>query len=368
MNVHKACGPDNVSARVIWERRGELARPLTIPFTKSWSGEYSRAGGRRPTSSQSTKKGSRKLLENYRSVSLLPLFGKIMERCVYDTLLTHVQPALSPRQHGFLPRRSCDTNLATLLKTAWESLSSDHQTDVIYTDYSAAFQSVNHKLLLYKLERSYHISGNAIKWLQSFLSDRKQRVTVNGKSSAWTSVRSGTPEGSQLSPLLFALFVNDLADKIQTNILLFADHVKLYHKITCPHDAELLQTDLNHLVTWSNDWKLHLNPSKCHSFRMTLKRKPILATYKIQLCTLEHVEKVRDLGVWLDSKLTFSAHIDFIVGKANRAMGVLIRSLRDWPNGGTTADGPHSGSIFRQRSFSPRVPTDASYGAVPQKA
>ena len=89
------------------------------------------------------KKGSRKLPENYRSVSLLPLFGKIMERCVYDTLLTHVQPPLSPRQHRFLPRRSCDTNLATLLKTAWESLSSGHQTaDVKYTDYSAAFQSV----------------------------------------------------------------------------------------------------------------------------------------------------------------------------------------------------------------------------------
>ena len=254
--------------------RNRLARPLTILFTKSlergvFPGRWAEAN-----IVPIHKKGSRKLPENYRSVSLLPLFGKIMERCVYDTLLTHVQPALSPRQHGFLPRRSCDT-----------------------TDYSAAFQSVNHKLLLYKLERSYNISGNAIKWLQSFLSDRKQRVTVNGKSSAWTSVRSGTPEGSQLSPLLFALFVNDLADKIQTNILLFADDVKLYHKITCPHDAELLQTDLNHLVTWSNDWKLHLNPSKCHSFRMTLKRKPILATYKIQLCTLEHVEKVRDLGV-----------------------------------------------------------------------
>ena len=346
LNVHKACGPDNVSARVIWECREELARPLTILFTKSlergvFPGRWAEAN-----IVPIHKKGSRKLPENYRSVSLLPLFGKIMERCVYDTLLTHVQPALSPRQHGFLPRRSCDTNLATLLKTAWESLSSGHQTDVIYTDYSAAFQSVNHKLLLYKLERSYNISGNAIKWLQSFLSDRKQRVTVNGKSSAWTSVRSGTPEGSQLSPLLFALFVNDLADKIQTNILLFADDVKLYHKITCPHDAELLQTDLNHLVTWSNDWKLHLNPSKCHSFRMTLKRKPILATYKIQLCTLEHVEKVRDLGVWLDSKLTFSAHIDFIVGKANRAMGVLIRSLQTGRTAGRLQTGPILAAYF----------------------
>ena len=132
LNVHKACGPDNVSARVIWECREELARPLTILFTKSlergvFPGRWAEAN-----IVPIHKKGSRKLSENYRSVSLLPLFGKIMERCVYDTLLTHVQPALSPRQHGFHPRRSCDTNLATLLKTAWESLSSGHQTDVIY--------------------------------------------------------------------------------------------------------------------------------------------------------------------------------------------------------------------------------------------
>ena len=97
---------------------------------------------------------------------------------------------------------------------------------------------------------------------------------------------------------------------------------------------------------WSNDWKLHLNPSKCHSFRMTLKRKPILATYKIQLCTLEHVEKVRDLGVWLDSKLTFSAHIDFIVGKANRAMGVLIRSLQTGRTAGRLQTGPILAAYF----------------------
>ena len=236
--------------------------------------------------------------------------------------------------------------MATLLKTAWESLSSGHQTDVIYTDYSSAFQSVNHKLLLYKLHRSYHVSGNAIKWLQSFLTDRKQRVTVNGKCSAWTSVRSGTPEGSQLSPLLFALFVNDLADEIQTNALLFADDVKLYHKITCPGDSELLQTDLDRLATWSKHWKLYLNPSKCHSFRVTLRRKPVLTTYKIQNCSLKHVEKVRDLGVWLDSKLTFVAHLDFTVRKANRALGVLIRSLQTSRTAGRLQTGPILAAYF----------------------
>ena len=346
LNVYKACGPDNVSARVIWECRNELALPLAILFSKSvergiFPGRWAEAN-----IVPIFKKGSRKLPENYRSISLLPLFGKILERCVYDTLLTHVRPVLDPRQHGFVPGRSCDTNLASLLKTAWGSLSSGHQTDVIYTDYSSAFQSVNHKLLVHKLHRSYNVSGNAIHWLQSFLSDRKQRVTVNGKNSAWTPVRSGTPEGSQLSPLLFALFVNDLPDKIQTNILLFADDVKLYHKITCPNDSKMLQTDLNCLASWSKDWKLNLNPSKCHSFRMTLKRTPIQTTYNIQHCDLNHVEKVRDLGVWLDTKLTFAVHIDVIVGKANRALGVLIRSLQTGRTAGRLQTGPILAAYF----------------------
>ena len=116
--------------------------------------------------------------------------------------------------------------------------------------------------------------------------------------------------------------------------------------------------DTDHLVTWSEEWKLHLNPSKCHSFRMTLKRKPILTTYKIQLCALKHVEKVRDLGVWLDSKLTFAAHVDFIVAKANRAMGVLMRSLQT----GRTAGRLQTGLILA--AYFGKVRSVLEYGCV----
>ena len=154
---------------------------------------------------------------NLRAVSLLPLLGKVLERVVYNSLLQHVKAALTNAQHGFLPRRSCETNLATLLKTAWDSIPENSQTHVIYTDYSAAFQSVNHSLLLHKLHHSYHVSGTMLNWFSSYLKNRKQRLVVNGKCSDWTNVTSGTPEGSLLSPLLFALYINDLPDKIQTN-------------------------------------------------------------------------------------------------------------------------------------------------------
>ena len=91
-----------------------------------------------------------------------------MERVVFDELFRHVSPVLSNQQHGFIPGKSCATNLAVFLKTAWEAISDGYQTDAIYTDYSAAFQSVNHTLIIHKLKQSYHVRDIALKWFVSY--------------------------------------------------------------------------------------------------------------------------------------------------------------------------------------------------------
>ena len=257
----------------------------------------------------------------------------MFEKLVYTQLLDHVLPTLSESQHGFVPRRSCATNLVTLLKTGWDSISAGAQTDCIYTDFKAAFQSVNHCLLLRKLRNSYCISDKAFQWFTSYLCDRQQRVIVN-KSSDWTHVTSGTPEGGLLSPLLFAMYINDLSADIKSPCLMFADDVKIYRKITCTDDTDLLQEDLNRLCKWSQVWKLTLNPTKCKSFRMSLKKSPIVRTYFVGNTALEHVDTIRDLGVILDQKLTFQPHIDCIVKKANRVLGLLIRSFQNPKIGG----------------------------------
>ena len=213
---------------------------------------------------------------NYRSVSLTPLFGKVLERVVYQQLLQHVRPVISSAQHGFVERRSCVSNLASLLSTAWDSFSKRSQTDCIYTDYSSAFQSVNHRLLSHKLQNSYHLHGNAFAWLQSYLQGRLQRVVVNGQCSEWTDVKSGTPEGGLLSPLLFSMFINHLPNVIsKSNILMFADDVKLFKQVNSNDDAADLQSDLSELCKWSKLWKLNLNPSKCKHFRMSLKKNSL---------------------------------------------------------------------------------------------
>ena len=325
---NKACGADNISARIISECANELVVPMTKICNLSVRGGIFPERWKQANIIPLFKKGDKKIPGNYRSVSLLPLFGKILERVVYDQLFNHVKPVLCEQQHGFIPKRSCISNLAVYLHSAWGAISGGYQTDAIYTDYSAAFQSVNHALVVHKLMNSYNLQGNAQKWFVSYLSGRRQRVVVNGKTSEWKPVLSGVPEGSLLAPLVFSLFINDLPSVINSGCLLYADDVKLYRKIESPADGLRLQEDLDRLTAWSVSWGLTLNPSKCKSFTMTLRRAPVQTNYFIDNTELERVSQIRDLGVIIDSKLTFAAHVDCTVRKGNRALGLLIRSFQ----------------------------------------
>ena len=154
-------------------------------------------------------------------------------------------------------------------------------------------------------------------------------MVVNGQCSDWTDVKSGTPEGGLLSPLMFSMYINDLPLEIsKSKILMFADDVKLYKRIGSSSDIYHLQEDLDRLSRWSERWKLALNPAKCKHFRMTLRTKPVNGTMKINGTCLDYVSEIRDLGVILDQKLTFGPHMDGCVKKANRALGLLIRSFQ----------------------------------------
>lgn len=179
------------------------------------------------------------------------------------------------------------------------------------------------------IRTSFHVRDFALKWIVSYLSDRRQRVIVNGKTSPnWQPVVSGVPEGSLLAPLLFSLFINDLPATISSSCLMYADDVKIFRKITSPFDSQELQRDLDRLTAWSACWGLTLNPSKCQSFTVTLRCAPVQITYNIGGTVLEHVDRIRDLGVIIDSKLTFAQHVDHAVKRANRALGLLMRSFQ----------------------------------------
>jgi len=131
-----------------------------------------------------------------------------------------------------------------------------------------------------------------------------------------------------LAPLLFSLFINDLPREIDSGCLMYADDVKNFRKIISPSDGLLLQQDLGRLTAWSVRWGLTLNPSKCRSFTTTLRRAPVRTEYFINATKLENVGEIRDLGITLDTKLTFAPHINNIVSRARRSLGLLFRSFQ----------------------------------------
>ena len=148
------------------------------------------------------------------------------------------------------------------------SMNKCHQTDLILLDFSKAFDCVPHQRLLHKLHY-YGISGPTLYWLKSFLSNRTQHVSINGSHSALANVTSGVSQGSVLGPVLFVLYINDITNRIQSNIRLFADDSIVYREIRSPADHHILQTDIQKLTDWSNKWQMNFNTSKCHLLTIT---------------------------------------------------------------------------------------------------
>ena len=128
-------------------------------------------------------------------------------------------------------------------------------------------------------KRPFNISGPAYGWIESYLSQRSQRVILDGRHSDWVPVLSGVPEGSILGPLLFTCYVADLPSQIQTCSLSYADDVKIFHRIGSAADVDSLQADLNRLCDWSKIWRLKLNPAKCRTITFTLRSSPIVSRY-----------------------------------------------------------------------------------------
>ena len=121
---------------------------------------------------------------------------------------------------------------------------------------------------MYKLDH-YGISGSTQKWISSWLSERSQKVVLDGQASDPVPVLPGVPQGSVLGPVLFLIFINDLLDNVRSSVRLFADDYVLYRNIKSPIDCKILQDDLNCLAQWETDWQMKFNVTKCHSMRVT---------------------------------------------------------------------------------------------------
>jgi hypothetical protein len=146
-------------------------------------------------------------------------------------------------QHGFVSGRSTVTNLCSFTQFVAECFDARLQVDVVYTDFSKAFDRLDHRILLCKL-REFGLSESLLQFFESYLGSRKQFVMCNGFRSKEITVSSGVPQGSVLGPLFFIMFINDISVNIESNILMYADDLKVYRKISNTHDCEMLQRDI----------------------------------------------------------------------------------------------------------------------------
>jgi len=189
---------------------------------------------------------------------------KTLEHIVYSNVCKFLDSnnILTPRQHGFRPGFSCETQLVLSIDDWGRSLDSGFRTDVAVFDFSKAFDSVLHTRLLGKLH-SYGICGQMLTWFSSFLLNHYQRVVVNGSQSSWSDVIWDVPQGTVLGPLLFLLYINDITGNIQSNIRLFADDCIMY-RTRSQDDFCKLQNDISSLLKWAETWQMRFNSKKCH--------------------------------------------------------------------------------------------------------
>ena len=276
------------------------------------------------------KNNNKELVENYRSISLLPIPAKCLEHLVHTAVYAHISPYLSERQHGFVKGKSCGTQLVLTHQQWVTALDEGRHVDVAFLDFSKAFDKVNHSILLRKL-CSFGISGSLLQWCESYLSNHWQRTVLDGVSSTWLEVPSGVPQGSILGPLFFAVFISDLPDVVLPGNIIapFADDCKTSRIIDDASDQVCFQQDLDNLLQWSIRNAMAFNVKKCKVMRLSRKRQPLVSSYFLDDSLLEEVKEFKDLGVTItDNFNNWNSHIDIIVSKANRMLGLIKRTCR----------------------------------------
>ena len=286
------------------------------------------------------KKGSRNLPDNYRPISILPAISKIMERFLYDQLYEYLlsNNILFERQFGFRKQHSTASALLDCTNNWYFNMDRQLFNLVVFLDLKKAFDTVNHGVLLRKMEL-YGLTGNALQLMNSYLSCRKQICQVNGVSSNVKSIGCGIPQGSILGPLFFLLYINDLPRCLNQAIpRLFADDTNL---TVAGESVELVERamnrDLENVKTWLLANKLSLNVAKTEFLligsRHNIRNLDVQPDLRIGQHPLKQVTHSRVLGVEIDQYLSWGEHIDVITKKLTSGIGAIrrIRNFVDQP-------------------------------------
>ena len=326
-----SCGYDDLNPKILKSVINSISLPLTHIFNSSLSQGIFPDQLKIAKVIPIYKADNPMLFSNYRPISILPFFSKILEKLMYKRLINYLEKhsILSSNQFGFRSRHSTTMAVLSLAESIQNAIDQHKTTIGVYLDLSKAFDTVNHEILISKLEH-YGIRGVPLQWFKNYLSNRLQYVQIKDCKSKKMTVKCGVPQGSVLGPVLFLLYINDIQNaSTKLNFILFADDTNVFlNDINLSNLVKELNGELINLSNWfkSNRLSLNIKKTKFQVF-VSNKKKKKTNTEGIQVridnINIDRVESIKFLGIIIDSNLNWNKHIDYICQKISKNIGII---------------------------------------------
>jgi hypothetical protein len=333
LKISKATGIDMIPSRALKIAADIIAPSITWIFNLSLKTGIFVDAWKKACVLPIYKSGDRRLCENYRPISILPVISKILERSVFDQLYKFLNDnsLLSKYQSGFRPKNSTLTALLQMCDEWHQNLDCGKLIGVVFLDIRKAFDSVDHKILLHKMKTQFGLTSIELGWFESYLMNREQVCNINGQSSSPKKIITGVPQGSILGPLLFLLYINDLPECLsKTTPRLYADDTQIFASSTVYADLiEKLNSDLNQISKWLAINKLQHHPTKtkvmiigsAQNLKEKVRDSPVMLNGK----TIPSTDSFECLGVIIDKRLLWDKHIEKICKKVGAGIAVMKR-------------------------------------------
>ncbi len=313
-NAKKSTGHDGISMILVKSISKEVSVPLTKIINLSLSTGVVPDDMKMAKVIPLYKAKNKELFTNYRPISLLPTFSKLLEKVVHKRLYQFLQKhnILYPNQYGFRRKRSTCDAITDFTFDVLQTLDDRQSSLAVFLDLSKAFDTIDYEILLRKMEH-YGVRGTALTWFRSYLSQRKQYVSFKGSCSDVLVMPCGVPQGSVLGPLLFILYSNDIPYSLEhSKAILFADDTTLHVSSSNLQDLfDKMNRDLENLNDWFKANKLSLNTSKTKYMLFGSKQPEVCQVLSIGVEQLERVQSTKFLGIFIDDQLKWNVHIDY---------------------------------------------------------